>query len=155
MPASFRSDRSWRFDVTPDEFWSVVSRPEDFPQWWTWLSRLEAADGLREGARAICVVRPPLPYDLRFTLLIERVVPCQLVQTQVTGDISGPARLEIAPNGHGCTARLVWELQPASTLLRTISRVARPVMVWGHDRVLELGVRQFRDRALERPPPRP
>lgn len=148
MPTLFASDRTFTFDVGAERFWETISRTDDFPRWWSWLHRFDV-DGLHEGTSARCEVRAPLPYSLRFDVVVERVVEGRLVETMVKGDIAGPARLEIdALAADRCQARLTWALEPATPLLRNMARFARPVMEWGHDRVLEIGVRQFRRRAL-------
>ena len=147
MPATFSSDRSWVFDVAPEVFWAAITRTDDFPRWWSWLRWLDDAH-LSEGTRARCEVDPPLPYNLRFTIVLDRVVPERLIEATVEGDITGPARLDVEPHADGSLVRLTWQLVPGTPFLRGLSRIARPVMVWGHDRVLELGVRQFRQRAL-------
>ena len=148
MPTLFASDRAFDFDVSADRFWEAIARTDDFPRWWSWLHRFEC-DGLREGAEAQCEVRAPLPYSLRFDIVVQRVVEGSLVETVVRGDIAGPARLEVRPlTGERCEARLTWALEPSTPLLRNMARFARPLMEWGHDRVLDVGVRQFRRRAL-------
>jgi len=147
-PALFASDRAFAFDVSAERFWEAISRTDEFPRWWSWLHRFEG-EGLVEGAVADCEVRAPLPYSLHFDVVVQRIVPFELVETVVRGDIAGPARLEIEPTGDDrCAARLTWALEPTTPLLRTMARFARPVMEWGHDRVLEMGVNQFRRRAL-------
>ena len=90
------------------------------------------------GSVARCVVRPPLPYVLRFDVAVERVVPAALVETTVSGDIEGPARLELSGDGDGAEARLVWEVDVRDPLLRTAARVARPLMEWGHEWVVDI-----------------
>jgi hypothetical protein len=95
------------------------------------------------------VVRAPLPYSLRFTVEVLEVVPNRLVDARVSGDLDGPARLEVAPRGDGSSARLVWAVEVRKPLLRSAARWARPAMEWGHDWVVSSGIRQFR-RALER-----
>ena len=147
MPPAFSSDRTWVFPVSPARFWETISRTDQFPQWWSWLRRLDS-DGLVEGARARCEVDPPLPYNLRFAITLERVDPERSIEATVEGDIAGPARLDVEPHPEGSTVRLAWELTPGTPFLRGLSRLARPVMVWGHDRVLDVGVRQFQRRAL-------
>jgi hypothetical protein len=56
----------------------------------------------------------------------------------------------MGPRPEGSHARLVWSLQLRNPVLRSLSVVARPAMVWAHDRVVELGVAQFERRALNR-----
>lgn len=72
----------------------------------------------------------------------------------MSGDLAGSARLELtacaSPTGDaGTEARLVWSLRLQRPTLVALGRVARPAMVWGHDRIVGVGVRQFRRRALQ------
>lgn len=93
-------------------------------------------------------MRPPLPYRLRVEVLLDDVRPCERVATTVAGDLRGRARLELAPVGPQTEVRMSWELELHRPLLVAAERVARPAMVWGHDRVVAMGVEQFRRRAL-------
>ncbi|MCZ7525887.1 MAG: hypothetical protein M5U14_05540 [Acidimicrobiia bacterium] len=129
------------------ELWGVLTRTEDFPRWWSWLSEFDA-DGLRTGSVAHCVVRAPLPYSLSFVVHVVDAVAWECVHTTVTGDLRGPARLDLASNGDGSRARLRWDLELRHPTLRRVATVARPAMAWAHDRVVDVGVRQFRRRAL-------
>jgi len=150
MPEPFRFDRHFDLDADRPAVWRALERPDRYPTWWSWLRSLEGGD-LREGAVARCVVRAPLPYTLRFDVVVDRVVREELVETHVRGDLEGPARLELAPRDGGCTARLVWTLDLRDTFLRPLSIVTRPAMAWAHDRVVALGLRQFERAALDRP----
>jgi hypothetical protein len=143
----FTFDRTWEFTAAPDALWDVLGRTDDYPRWWRWLREFDS-DGLDVGSASRCVVRGPFPYSLAFTVHVRVVEPAVLVDTEVTGDLAGPARLEIAPNGDGSTARLVWEVELCPPLLREMARWARPLMEWGHGWVVDNGVRQFRTRAL-------
>jgi hypothetical protein len=147
VSAPFHFDRRWEFAVSPETFWATVSRTESYPEWWSWLREFES-DGLHDGGRAECVIQAPLPYSLRVTVDVERAVSPERVETRVSGDLEGPALLEIAPHPSGCTARLVWSLQLRDAWLSRFARVARPAMGWAHDRVISIGVRQFERVAL-------
>lgn len=148
MPTPFRFDRRFDLGATPDALWHTLSRTDEYPAWWSWLRELEGG-ALREGAVARCVVQGPLPYQLRLEIEVERVVPSERIDTHVRGDLDGPARLEIAPAPDGSTARLTWSLELRDTLLRPLSLVARPAMMWAHDRVIVTGLREFERRALQ------
>jgi uncharacterized protein YndB with AHSA1/START domain len=153
VPAPFSFDRRWRFDVAAAELWAAVSRVEEFPRVWSWLDRFDA-EGLYPGATARFSVRPPLPYRLNVTVEVAEVEPERLVVVSIGGDVAGPARLEITPLGDGASqARLTWTLELKRPALVRLDRVARPAMVWGHDTVVGMGVRQFRRRALAATPP--
>jgi uncharacterized protein YndB with AHSA1/START domain len=152
VPAPFHYDRRFEFTVSPETFWATVSRTDSYPQWWSWLRGFES-EGLHDGAHTECVIQAPLPYTLRVAIDVERVVRPERVETRVTGDLEGPARLEIAPTPSGCAARLVWLLELRERRLRQLARVARPVLGWAHDRIISIGVRQFERVALEEAAP--
>ena len=143
-----RSDRRHRFAVEPDELWAAVTAVDRYPDWWPWLRSFEAT-ALVVGDAWRCVVQPPLPYSVRFTLTIDEVVPAQRVAATVRGDITGTASVELTARPEGGTeARLVADLAPTHLLLRAMGVLAGPVVRRAHDWVLDTGARQFRDRAL-------
>ena len=144
------SDRRFRFDTTPDRFWSAVGSVDDYPRWWPWLRSFEA-NGLVAGDRWHCAVKPPLPYTVRFTVHLEEVVAESRIVAAVSGDLRGWARLEVSAAGDGpdgCDVRLESGLAPANALLRALSIVGRPLARYGHDWILDVGAGQFASRAL-------
>jgi hypothetical protein len=153
VPAAFDYDRRFEFAVSPETFWQTVSRTENFPVWWSWLRDFES-DGLHAGSHTECLIRAPLPYALRVTVDVEQAVPPERVETRVTGDLEGPARLEISPTASGCAARLAWSLEVREPWLARLARFTRPVLTWAHDRVITSGVREFERVALTETPPR-
>lgn len=151
MIPPFEFDRAFEFPLSTAELWKRLEQTDTYTHWWPWLRQFEMGDltGLTEGAEASCAVRGPLPYWLRFTVAVRRVVREELVEAQVDGDIRGPARLELRDDGDGgTTARLAWTVQVVDPALRAMTKVARPLMAWGHDLVVTRGVGQFRRRAL-------
>jgi len=146
----FTFDRTFAFTVGPDDLWAALTRTDDFRRWWPWLREF-SGDGLVPGGRSTCVVRAPVPYTLRFTVVVTDLVPGRLVEAVVDGDLAGPARLEVgSPAGGdgGSTARLAWEMELRRPVLRAAAGLGRPVMEWGHDWIVDTGVHQFRGRAL-------
>lgn len=152
MGTSFRYDRTFEFAVGRDFLWDALTDTARFPEWWPWLRSFEldgqAVTGLLPGTVATCAVKAPLPYTLEFRVHVERVDPGRSIDTHVTGDLRGPARLEVASVGEASTARLTWAVELEVPLLSAASLIARPVLVWAHDRVVSSGVEQFRARAL-------
>ncbi len=148
MPQPFRSDRDWTFEVDADELWALMSKVEAYPSWWPWLRSFDPGEGFAEGATWRCVVAPPLPYVVRFAVQLRQIDPGRGAVADVTGDVRGTARLTVEPLGvDRSRARLVSRLEPANPLLRSFGRLARPVVEWGHDWVLDQGRRQFVERA--------
>lgn len=147
--APFRFDRAWTFAISPEAFWELIQQTENFPRWWRWLRAFDA-DGLHPGAQARFEVRGPLPYTLRFELDVVEVVACEVVDTVVQGDLEGSARLDLVEAPGGCRAHLRWSLTPANRMVRRLARVARPLMAWSHDQIVQAGVQQFERAALSR-----
>lgn len=145
-----RSDRRYRFAVPPEALWAAFSRTDDYRTWWPWLRNLEGAV-FEEGARWCCEVQPPLPYSLRFDLHLEEIEAPRFVTASVTGDIVGHAALDVSATAEGSELRLIAALGPDSAMLRAFARVAHPLVRFGHDWVLDTGLRQFRRRALTNP----
>jgi carbon monoxide dehydrogenase subunit G len=144
---SFDYDRTFDFAVSRDALWDVLNDTDRYPQWWPWLRSFDAA-GLTPGTVAMCAVRAPLPYTLEFRVHIVGVEAGRSIDTRVTGDLEGPARLEIGGVDGASTARLTWSVELCLPFLSAASRVARPMLVWAHDRVVSTGVGQFREHAL-------
>ena len=154
MARPFRFEGRWSFSATPEELWRVFSDTERLQELWPWLRTLESP-GLVEGTVSRCVVRAPVPYTVSVEVALRQVVPARLVVAAVSGDLEGPARLDVAARPGGSEASLFWELEARAPLLRAASLVARPVMDWGHNWVVDTGVRQFRRKALGEHPPGP
>ena len=135
--------------MPPAELWEALSRTDDYRNWWTWLRRFEG-DGLVEGGRTHCEVRAPLPYSLRFAVTVRRLVPAELLEAEVTGDIEGPAQLEISGGAvNGSNVRLTWAVEVKDRLLRAGAMFGRPLMQWGHEWVVATGMTQFKRNALD------
>ena len=154
MAAPFESDRTWTFPVGRAERWAAVEATDRYRDWWPWLRQLDAGAGLRTGEAWRCHVQPPLPYAVRFTIALDHVEPGHRAEATVTGDVQGRAVLTIAPGSgpdgeRSATARLVSQLEPSNRVLQGFARVARPVVRWGHDWVLDTGQRQFVARAFD------
>jgi uncharacterized protein YndB with AHSA1/START domain len=147
VPWAIRSDRRYRFGVPPEDLWHALGRTGDYRRWWPWLRRLDDA-AFEAGAVWRCEVQPPLPYSVRFELHLEEVEAPRFITATVHGDITGHAAIDVHPAVEGSELRLVAMLAPGSSVLRSIARIAPPVVRFGHDWVIDTGLRQFRRRAL-------
>ncbi|MFL6206117.1 MAG: SRPBCC family protein [Acidimicrobiales bacterium] len=141
------SDQRHRFDVAPDQLWAAMVRVDDFRRWWPWLRRFDAS-GVERGDVWRATVQPPLPYRVRFDLLLTDVEAPRCISVDVTGDVEGSARLEVHDDGGGSELHFTSDLTPTSRVLRAVTRVAPPVARFGHEWVLDTGLEQFRSRAL-------
>ena len=127
--------------------WAAIEDVGRFPSWWTWLREFEC-DGprLEPGLVMRALVSPPIPYPMRVTVRIDRVARLEAVEASVSGDLEGPASLSLSDAAHGCRLRVEWRVEMRRPVMRTAAYVARPVLVRGHDLVVERTVRGFRRR---------
>lgn len=137
--------------------WSRIAEVGSYRGWWPWLRVFDGA-GLSVGDEWRCTVQPPVPYLVRFRVIIDHVEEPSLVRARVMGDVVGDATLtlETVENGNGnaagsvgCVAVLDSRLAPGNAALRVVSRVAAPIARFGHDWVLDSAARQFIARAVQ------
>ena len=147
MALRVRSDRRYRFPLSPDALWARLSAIEEYQAWWPWLRELDAS-GFTTGARWECVIQPPLPYLLRFDLRLLTVEAPTLAVARLDGDLVGEARLAVTRTDDGAQARLQSDLAPGNRMLRAVAGVARPLARYAHDWVLDTGAHQFSTRAV-------
>jgi uncharacterized protein YndB with AHSA1/START domain len=136
------SDRRYPVAATPDVVWSALTDTGQYQRWWPWLREFEAKS-LEAGDEWRCRVRPPLPYTVRFTILLIEVEAPRAIGARIEGDIDGTARVELAGRDGGCEIRLTSALSPRGRVVRLMADVARPLARRGHDWVLDTGARQF------------
>jgi uncharacterized protein YndB with AHSA1/START domain len=138
------SDRRYHVPVAPEVAWTALTATGDYQRWWPWLREFEAT-GLVAGEAWRCRVRPPLPYTVRFTIVLDDVEAPRSVSARIEGDILGTARVELSEHDGGCEIRLTSALSPRGRVVRIMADVARPFARMGHDWVLDTGARQFAD----------
>jgi carbon monoxide dehydrogenase subunit G len=143
--------REFDFGVRPAELWERLEHLNEFERSWPWLQefRLEG-EPLTDGSVLHGVVVPPLPYRMRLRIELTRCECPALVEAVIGGDLVGQARLVLRPDGAGTRAEVSWTVEMMQRPMRLASRFGRPLLQWGHDRVVEITVAGFR-RRLEFP----
>jgi uncharacterized protein YndB with AHSA1/START domain len=142
---TYRND--FGFDLPPDRLWQQLEALDQFEHWWPWLTDLTIeGDGLSTGSVLRGTVSPPLPYRLRLRIQVDRCQPEQVIDATIDGDLAGDAHLRFHPEGPGTRIAAAWTLEMRQPAMRLASRIGRPVLQWGHDRVVEVTVAGFRRR---------
>ena len=125
--------------------WDAIEREDQFEGWWSWLEEFRLDGGrLQEGAVLHGSVVPPLPYRMRVRVGVVRCERPALIDATVHGDLEGEARLRVRPDGNGSGVEVAWTVEMMQIPMRMASRVAYPLLKWGHDRVVEITVASFR-----------
>jgi hypothetical protein len=83
---------------------------------------------------------------MRLQIELVQCTPPHAIDATVAGDLIGDAQLRLRPEGTGTWAEVAWTLEMRQLAMRLASRVGRPVLQWGHDRVVEMTVAGFRKR---------
>lgn len=140
--------REFRFAISPTKVWEAIGRVDQFESWWPWLEEFRLEGGtLKEGAVLHGAVVPPLPYRMRVRVELVRCEMPTLIDATVHGDLEGEARLRVRPHGSGSGVEVAWTIEMMQLPMRIASRFAHPLLVWGHDRVVEITVASFRRHA--------
>jgi hypothetical protein len=143
--------REFAFGLAPTELWERMGQVEQYERWWPWLEEFRLDGGvLTTGAVLRGVVTPPLPYRMRIRVVLAGVVPPEAIDAVIEGDLSGEATLRVRPDGAGSLVEVAWTVEMMQGPMRLASRFGRPLLQWGHDRVVESTVAGFR-RRLEAP----
>jgi hypothetical protein len=146
-PGTLTTEHRYELLVGRPAIWALISDVDAYQEWWPWLRVFEAG-GLTAGDVWRCEVQPPLPYAVRFQVLIDYVEAPVEVRARIQGDVVGMATLTLEEEPDGCVANLVSALAPGNQTLQVVSRLAAPVARFGHDWVLDSGARQFIARAV-------
>lgn len=133
------------FDLPPEAMWDALEHSERFEGWWGWLRefRLDGG-GLQAGSELRGLVSPPVPYQIRVRVVLDRCTRPERIDATVGGDLEGTAHLVLAPLGAGSRADVSWTVEMKQRPMRIAARVAAPLLRWGHDRVVEATVNGFR-----------
>ena len=159
-PGAITTLHRYELPLEPETVWSLIHGVQDYRSWWPWLRHFEAG-GLSVGDEWRCTVQPPVPYLVRFRVVIDHVEPPEVVRARVLGDVVGDATLTLEPTAKaqgaegrdgrhaaGCVALLHSVLAPGNAALAVVSRFAAPIARFGHDWVLDSAARQFIARAI-------
>jgi hypothetical protein len=147
IPGSITTEHRYVLPIKRSAVWALISDVGAYQSWWTWLRKFEAS-GLKKDAEWRCEVQPPVPYPVRFRVVIEETKRAAFIRARVEGDVIGTATLTLTDDPQGCVALLDSSLAPGNTTLRLVSRLAAPVARFGHDYVLDSGARLFIARAI-------
>jgi carbon monoxide dehydrogenase subunit G len=145
--ADIQYRRSFEFACTPQQLWATMQEVDRFEAWWPWLEDFRVEGGsLKVGSVLRGVVAPPLPYRMRLRVELTKYEPPREIDAVISGDLEGLASIEIHPSDVGARAEVAWTVEMMQRPMRLAARFGRPLLQWGHDRVVEITVAGFRRR---------
>lgn len=137
-PDPLLTDRTDVVGVSTTELWAVLADVPAYPTFWPWLRSFDGRR-LATGERWHGVIDALGPLRLGVTITLTEVVPQRSVSARISGDLTGTARLVLAPGALHLTAALA----PERRALVRLTRWARPVAEASHDRVISRAIAQL------------
>jgi hypothetical protein len=83
---------------------------------------------------------------MRIRVELTRCEPPGVIDALIGGDLEGDAHLRIRADGTRSQVEVAWTVEMMQRPMRLASRFGRPLLQWGHDRVVEMTVNGFRRR---------
>jgi hypothetical protein len=142
----------WTVPGSPERVRDVLIDLEHYPQWWPQVVAVASLGA--DDAWVVC--RSTLPYALDLRLhAVDRELPA--LEVEVGGDLHGRVRFVLEPSGAGTLLCLEQDVEVRG-LLALLTPLARPLLVWNHDRMMRGCVaglrRQLAGRGEAVPPQR-
>jgi len=139
--------REFEFALGPAEMWERMEHLDQYERWWPWLQEFRLEGGaLVAGSVLHGVVAPPLPYRMRIRVELTRCEPPGVIDATIEGDLKGEAHLRLRADGTGSRVEVAWTVEMMQRPMRVASLFGRPLLQWGHDRVVDMTVAGFRRR---------
>jgi hypothetical protein len=148
--APVETDRTDLVAVDGTRLWAVLEDVAAYPRFWPWLRGFDGTE-LRPGVvwHGVIVVAGPL--RLAVAAHLDAVATGRCVAARIAGDLTGRARIDVAPHADRATLRLTAALHPERRDLRALTRWARPLAQASHDRVIGRAVTQLADHVAAPP----
>jgi hypothetical protein len=148
MPASrfeVPFERTFVFDGSPGDLWDAIAvlvRRNDFDER---LFHYEL-DGrpLATDSTVDVEVTPPLPYRVHLQIQFTESIRASEIKIAIRGDVDGVGTVRLVPRGEKTHVTATWSVELVQPAMRTVARVAYPLVVWGQDLAVDAIVRAFR-----------
>jgi uncharacterized protein YndB with AHSA1/START domain len=129
---------SFALPASPERVWSSLRRFDLYETWWPWLKDVRVdGPGLVSGSALDGTVVPPLPYRMHVHVTFVKCTAPRSIDAALVGDLRGQGRLRLTREADGTRADVTWTIEMMQSPMRLVSRVARPLLLWGQDRVVD------------------
>ncbi|BAU41577.1 SRPBCC family protein [Leptolyngbya sp. O-77] len=138
----------WQFAAPIESVWNAITQTQDWPTWWQAVQsveELEAGDPTGIGHISRFVWKMPLGYTLAFNTQLVRLEAPMLMEAIAKGDVEGRGLWELSPIPEGCQVRYSWTVRTSGRWMNWAARLARPILEWNHNAVMNQGGRALAD----------
>lgn len=142
---------SHRFDASPEELWRELARVDRFEVWWPWMRDVRlSGEALTPGSVISFGIDPPVPFKMRIEVEVTDSDAPAWLEGDVTGDLSGRARLELTEEGDHSVCRVSWDVEIENARIRRMISIARPILLWAQRWAVEVALHGFRSHLSRR-----
>ena len=142
---------SHRFDASPEELWRELARVDRFEEWWPWMRNVRlSGKALTPGSVISFGIDPPVPFKMTISVAVTDSHAPDWLEGDVSGDLSGRARLELVEQGDHAICHVAWDVEIANAGIRRVIHVARPILLWAQRWAVEIALHGFRSHLSRR-----
>lgn len=102
-------------------------------------------EALTPGSSISFGIDPPVPFKMTISVAVTDSEAPRRIEGDVSGDLSGTARLELRDEPPGAVCTVAWDVEIAARGIRRVIHVARPVLLWAQHWAVEIALHGFRD----------
>lgn len=134
-----------RFEASPEDLWEELGRVDRFEDWWPWMRNVGLdGEALAPGSVISFGIEPPVPFKMTISVSVTDSDRPHWIEGDVSGDLSGRARLELTEQGDHALCRVAWDVEIANAGIRRVIHVARPILLWAQRWAVEIALHGFR-----------
>ena len=136
---------SHRFEASPDVLWGELARVDRFEEWWPWMRNVALeGEALTPGSVISFGIDPPVPFKMTISVAVTDSQQPHWIEGDVSGDLSGRARLELVERRDHSVCEVSWDVEIANGGIRRVIHVARPILLWAQRWAVEIALHGFR-----------
>ena len=142
--AQFELATLWRIGSPLTEVWEAIYHSASWPEWWPGLeSVVELDPGGDDGIGNVrrFTWKGVLPYQLIFDIRITRIEHLHLIEGAASGDVTGTGVWRFAQENGVTMVRYEWSVRMETFGMKALAWVARPLVRWNHNKVMQWGAR--------------
>lgn len=133
---------TWQIEAPLQAVCDAICEPQGWPLWWHNVENVEEivpGDVHGIGSVRRYTWRGRLPYRLTFDIRVVHYEPLAVVEGIATGDVEGRGCWSFASDGPVAIVRYEWEVHTTRPWMNALALVARPLIEWNHNAVMQQG----------------
>lgn len=103
-----------------------------------------SGEALTPGSAISFGIDPPVPFKMTISVAVTDSQAPDWLEGDVSGDLSGRARLELVEEGGHSVCHVSWDVEIANAGIRRMIHVARPILLWAQRWAVEIALHGFR-----------